>query len=76
MTNEEKAREIASYRCTSYSDYSFTDCAGAALDAMQWKDEQYAKEKQQWIEKACEWLNKNANSITGLSYYFKKSMEE
>lgn len=26
----------------------------------QWKDEQFRAEKQQWIEKACEWLNENA----------------
>lgn len=25
----------------------------------EWKDEQHSKEKQQWIEKACEWLKDN-----------------
>lgn len=35
-----------------------TECA---IYMAEWKDEQHAKEKQQWIEKACEWLKDNAN---------------
>lgn len=33
----------------------------AALQAMQWKDEQFEQERQQWIDKACEWIKDNIN---------------
>lgn len=55
ITNEEKAIEFA------------TSCDGkiigfahlAALQMGVWKDEQHAKEKQQWIDEACEWWTNN-----------------
>ena len=57
MTNEEKAREIADkhkqqcyYAAHGDLDPSFEECYQSALQAMQWKDKQFAKEKQQWID--------------------------
>ena len=66
--NEKKAREIAqsvSFFWTNEDDCekSIIDTVSlrkaifnAALQAMQLKDEQHAKEKQQLIDKVCEWI--------------------
>lgn len=66
MTNEEKAREIAcvsnricSKNCENEKFCGLNFGRECALEAMQWKDEQHAKEKQQWIDEACEWLARN-----------------
>ena len=59
MTNEEKANEIAHYHCSS--ELNLLQAYNSALDMAEWKDEQFAEEKQQLIEKACEWLDKNAS---------------
>lgn len=87
MTDREKANDLAQYY-SEESDYKRTvgyDCAIAMAD---WKDEQHTEEKQQWIEKSCEWLEKHVedfmpptNSLhdynTGeLIHFFKKAMEE
>lgn len=90
MTNAEKAREIANDNCThlcladcSTESYfsSENDCYNAAIEAMEWKEEQM-------IEKAADWLNEHAyeyfppsygfqaNTANLLVYYFKKAMEE
>lgn len=58
MTNEEKANEIV--KCIIHDRGCVdvvTDQAArtAALTMAQWKDEQFAKEKQALIDKACEW---------------------
>lgn len=83
MTNEEKAHRI----CETITSIYGVDIAqeahifSAILEAMQWKDEQHEQEKQQWIEKACEWLaDKRADtffvdSFTFLLGDFKKSMK-
>ena len=62
MTPQQKANEIAENNLKWYYEEgnSYEECYQSALKAMQWKDEQYAKEKQQWIEKVCEWLEENA----------------
>ena len=70
ISNEQKAREIAkklSIHIDSFGDgdYEFDSQfyhtnKDAALQAMQWKDKQHKAEKQQWLEKACEWLKDNA----------------
>lgn len=66
MTNEKKAMEIAHdyFRRGQLGIVSAdTESAGydCAMQAMQWKDEQFAQEKQQLIDKACEWLKANAD---------------
>ena len=48
MTNEEKAIEIT-LRNGAYD---------AALEMAEWKDEQFSKEKNEFIDKACEWWEK------------------
>lgn len=58
MTNEEKAREVAK-KHMPFCGVPITECIAAALEMAEWKDEQHAKEKQQWIEKACKWLKEN-----------------
>ena len=66
MTNEEKAKEICCTQGCRGFDFCvktygnpcdvYTNCIKTA----EWKDQQFAEEKKQWIEKAYEWLNNNA----------------
>ena len=44
-------------------------CEVVAMQAMQWKDEQFTKEKQQWIDKACEWLKQETNNYATIDDY-------
>lgn len=55
MTNEEKAEQIAR-DMLPYNNAEYHACYNSAIKAMKWKDDEHAKEKQQWIEKACEWF--------------------
>lgn len=55
MTNEEKAKDITKclwfpQKCTE------SDIQNMLMVMAQWKDEQAAKEKRQWIDEACEWF--------------------
>lgn len=78
ISNEEKAKEIAEQYEMSYNntcDLLWLDLGNVALQAMEWKDERHAQEKQQWIEKACEWLFKNTRFTTNDIRDFKKSMK-
>lgn len=62
MTNEEKAEEIAEQYEMSYNntcDLLWIDLEDIAMQAMKWKDEQHAREKQKLINEACDWLFKN-----------------
>lgn len=65
MTNEEKAREIIGGDCKKEN---CLECGGKysaeeggcvtyqrIMQIAEWKDEQFAKEKQALIDKACEW---------------------
>lgn len=51
ISNEEKANEIAR-DMLPYNNAEYHACYNSAMKAMQWKDEQHAKEKQQLIDKA------------------------
>lgn len=71
--NEEKAREIANNCSTvivgaEVSDETYIttvpDCYTAALAMAKWKDEEFAKEKEALINKACEWLSIHDNYST------------
>lgn len=58
MTNDEKAEQIAR-DMLPYNNAEYHACYNSAIKAMKWKDEQFAEQKQQWIEKACEfWEHK------------------
>lgn len=61
--NEEKALEIVkSFSIVELSSTPIRCCQKSALEMAQWKDEQFEAEKQQLIEKACEWLKDNARN--------------
>lgn len=89
MTNEDKANEIAKCDCQKHykgfdlcNTYKFHEknyCGrkAAALEAMEWKDEQFAKEREALIDKACEWLSKWEDPYydNGLVEGFKKAMK-
>lgn len=71
ISNEEKAKEIMNkfygnfmphYTHNEVFDRCFRARYADILEAMQWKDEQHAQEKQQWIDDACEWIKDNVNS--------------
>lgn len=73
ITNEEKAKEIANDNCThicladcSAESYfgSENDCYKAAMEMAQWKDELFAKEKRQLIDKAWDWLTNQKGEHT------------
>lgn len=57
MTNS----EMATYIAKRHDEDRPVDTSrkAAALEAMAWKDEQFAAEKQAFIDKACEWLKDN-----------------
>lgn len=91
MKNKEKAKakEIA-IRLMGGGDRNIQPLVDALIEMAEWKDEQFAKEKQQLIEKACEWLKTNmyegtCEQILSKKPYpfmqdfineFKKAMEE
>lgn len=55
--NEEKAEQIAQYHCANK--LNLIQAYNAALDMAEWKDEQFAIEKEKLIDKACEfWEHK------------------
>ena len=86
MANEEKAKEIAELHEIIYianageHGSSYLECYSSAMQMAEWKE-------QQMIEKACEWLERNADKYvasygfptyqTGLLIMdFKKAMEK
>ena len=90
MTNEEKINEIIS-SCKNDSenlDFNFNEQnARFVLEwFVDWKEQEFAAEKQALIDKACEWLWKNAFNfdyinVNGeiMKYFFedfRKAMEE
>lgn len=59
MTNEIKARQLANYFAGETDNESAACAYHAAIAMAQWKDELHKQEKQQWIDKACEfWEHK------------------
>lgn len=83
MTNEQKAQQIMGCNRANC-----LECGGSLsvangcteferiMEMAKWKDEQFAEEKKQWINKACEWLFKNTRFTTNDIRDFKKAMEE
>lgn len=70
MTNEEKASEIVNKQWQWIADFIERnnlskedrnqlrfEMYGACIDMAQRKDEQFAKEKRELIDKACEWMD-------------------
>ena len=59
VSNEEKARRLCCSGCNNYVCYTNKKQCPTLKDLLtmaKWKDEQREKEKQQWIDKAAEWL--------------------
>ena len=77
MTNEEKSKEIAQNNRINYYEgdigwgdrikSSEEECYVSAMEMAEWKDEQFAKEKQALIDKACEWVTPYFKNLVG--YY-------
>lgn len=71
MTNTEKAYEIARFNREFYGEggashkYSDEECYNSAMEMARWKDEQFAKEKQALIDKACEWVTTYFKDLVG-----------
>lgn len=82
MTNEEKAFELSSSSKHDFTIRESNAAYDAAMQMAQWKDEQFAEEKQQWIEKAVIFLNERVCTemsipeIHNMIVDFRKSMEE
>ena len=79
ISNEQKAMEIAEYLNQPNGSNSLLECHQAAIQAMQWKDEQHAKEKEEWIKKAYKWCKERVFFPAAFDYDFdgfKKAMEE
>lgn len=62
ISNEQRAMELAYQHCVN--NRTADQCYGAALDALEWKDKQFAEQKQQWIEKAWNWLTEQKGERT------------
>ena len=84
--NEQKANEYLYNDVSGYinlSNKNKRDIINAFIKGAEWKDEQFKVEKQQWIDKACEWMKNNMAYYCGYtSVYednliekFKKAME-
>lgn len=78
VSNKEKAKEICNCSECTYKiegDYCMCPKMASILLSMQWKDVQHAKEKQQWIEKAVDFISKrfyigiNNHVISKEDYY-------
>lgn len=75
MTQEEKAKEIAHNNRINYYEgdigwgdrikSSEEECYDSAMEMAEWKDEQFAKEKQALIDKACEWVTPYFKDLVG-----------
>ena len=83
MNNEEKAQEICEKNKRFKVECSSLECYLSAMEMAEWKDQQFAEQKQQLIEKACEWLydniGGNIDSRISLDTFiddFKKAMEK
>jgi hypothetical protein len=92
MTNEDKAglisREHAKYAedCRmnlhlegkTKVDVARDTAYASAIEMAEWKDEMFAEEKKQWVEKACGWLKENTEEYLydDMVNAFKKAMEE
>ena len=60
MTNEQIAKHLSSGAMFGGFTLAENNAAYQAAMAMaEWKDEQCAEEKQQWIDKVCEWIKEH-----------------
>ena len=77
-TNEEKARRLCCSDCKNYVCYTNKKRCQALEDILtmaDWKDEQHKQEKQQWIDKAADFISKRFyiginNQVTSKENYY------
>jgi hypothetical protein len=58
ISNEEKAKTLVDGLGIIYTDCNRVTIKKLLIKMAEWKDEQFAKEKQQLIERVVDWLNK------------------
>lgn len=83
ISNEEKAKQIAENLYKKWGDSAYaTGAEYGAIEMAKWKDEQFAKDKQQWIEEACNTIQNLLggyiirNFISGDSYRMNKIIDD
>lgn len=59
MTQEEKVESLVDELGIIYTDCDRDTIKKLLMEMAEWKDEQFAKEKQALIDKGCEWLRYN-----------------
>ena len=59
MTNKEKVEALVDELGIIYTDCNRATIKVLLMEMAQWKDEQFAEEKQTLIDKGCEWLRYN-----------------
>ena len=88
--NEEKASNdklIRNIICSAYDCYDYHDCGmnhictpyNLAVKVAEQKDQEFEKEKQAWIDKACEWMSSHLqmqyDSFGSFINAFRKAMK-
>ena len=63
MTNKEKVESLVDELGIIYTDCNRATIKKLLMKIAEWKDEQFAKEKQALIDKACEWLRNNKEHL-------------
>jgi hypothetical protein len=64
MTNEEKAKTLVDGLGIIYTDCNRVTIKKLLIKMAEWKDEQFEQERQQWIDKAWDWLTNQKGERT------------
>ena len=65
MTNEEKTKALVDELGIIYTDCERATIKELLMEMAEWKEEQFAKEKQALIDKACEWVTPYFKDLVG-----------
>ena len=65
MTQEEKVESLVDELGIIYTDCDRATIKKLLMEMAEWKDEQFAKEKQALIDKACEWVTPYFKDLVG-----------
>ena len=74
MSNKQKAREIAEYLNQPNGSNSLLQCHQAAMAMAEWKDKQFKKEKERWIEKSAIWIMNHISDYFGCPPVYPRTM--
>lgn len=76
MDNESKTKSLSYYHCTRGTCNGkecevclYAKVDDAVLAMAEWKDQEFARQKQSLIEKACEWLKDNTDDFLEFGNY-------